>query len=192
MTIRLPILIVLVTFATSSRSASLDLTSLPDLQSGRYKAVPYIRAAAALQNMGRESACQTLLRAAQTNQANRAIFVLCRMLFTKRATADFRCPGLGVAHFLGGTDYADWPLEPVELVDGIPFQIVWGYSLGGRGESAEGYLRYCMTTCDWSTVRFSEVTTALPNLTLTKLYTSPKWRRALESHEREFLSAQIE
>src|SRR5206468_7518271 len=47
-----------------SQSTSVDLASLPDVREGSYKVAPYIRTAAALQKMGREAACEALLRAA--------------------------------------------------------------------------------------------------------------------------------
>ena len=192
MTVRPPILLSLAAMVTLCQSAPLDFASLPDLQAGSYKVAPYIKAAAALQGLGREVACEALLRAAPTNRESRQIVVLCRMLFTKRATADFRGARIGGAHFLGGTDYADWPLEPIELVDGVPFLITDGYRLDGRAEAAENYVRYCMANCDWSTFRFSDVSAAMPVVALKNFYASPKWRRPLDNDERDFLSAQIE
>jgi hypothetical protein len=179
-------------FAFSSCAGSLDLASLPDLQSAKYKVSPYITAAARLQEMGRESACQVLLEAAQTNRESRQIIVLCRMLFSKRSGSEFRRPMIGGAHFLGGTDYPDWPFEPIELVDGVPFLITHGYVLGGVAEPADTYLRYCMTNCDWSTIRFRELTAKQKRDALEKLVASSKWKQSLDTYERDFLSAQID
>lgn len=171
-----------------------EFSSLPRIWNGKYKAAPYVRAAARLQEMGREAACQKLLRAAQTynQEQEEQIIVLCRMLFTKRATSEFRRPMIGAASFFGSTDYADWPLEPIELVDGVPFLITRGYLLKGEAEPAESYLRHCMTNCDWSTVPFREPTAKQIRDALDKLLASGKWKRPLDTYEREFLSAQIE
>jgi hypothetical protein len=176
----------------SGCASSLDLASLPDLPGANYKVTAYITAAARLQKMGREPACQTLLQAAQTNRESQQIIVLCRMLFTQRSTSEFRRPLIGGAHFFGDTDYPHWPLEPIELVDGVPFLITQGYVLGGVPESADAYLQYCMTNCDWSTARFREPTAKQKRDALAKLVTSSKWKRPLDTYERGFLSAQIE
>ena len=191
---RLPafIFVSVLAVAASGGAASLDFDSLPELQSSKYNARPYITAAARLQEMGRESACQALLQAAQTNRESRQIIVLCRMLFTKRSGSEFRRPRIGGAHFLGGTDYPDWPLEPIELVDGVPFLITRGYSLGGLAEQADAYLRYCMTNCNWSTIWFRELTAEQKRDALAKLVASSKWKQPLDTYERDFLSAQIE
>jgi len=173
-------------------AGSLDLASLPDLHSDEYKVGPYMTAAARLQEMGRESACQTLLPLAQTNRESRQIIVLCRMLFCKRGTSEFRRPQIGGARFLGDTDYPDWPLEPIELVDGVPFLITHGYNLSGVPEASDAYLQYCMTNCDWSTIRFREPTAQQKRDALTKLVASSKLKQPLNTYERDFLSAQIE
>lgn len=64
------------------------------------------------------------------------IAVLCRMLFTQRQGSDFERPALGGLDFLGtpirvgrlaeDPVFKKWPLEPIELVDGIPFVIFDG------------------------------------------------------------------
>jgi len=170
---------------------SLQLASLPDLNSGRYKASVYISAAALLQEMGRKSACQALSQAGENHQNNQQVVVLCRMLFTERANSEFRRPKIGGASFLGDTDYPDWPLEPIELVDGVPFLITQGYLVFGWPEPADEYLRYCMANCDWNTTRFREPTVTEKRNALGKLLASEKWRRPLNAEERRFLSAQI-
>jgi hypothetical protein len=168
-----------------------ELASLPDLNSGHYKASVYITAAARLQEMGRESACQALSQAAQTHRNNQQVIVLCRMLFTKRGNSEFRRPMIGGACFLGDTDYPDWPLEPIELVDGLPFLITQGYILFGWPEPAEAYLLYCMANCDWTTTHFRELTATEERNALAKLLASNKWKRPLTFHEWVFLWAQI-
>ncbi len=191
---RLPSFIFVTVFALtiSGCAASLDLASLPDPQSAKYKAGPYISTAARLQEMRREAACQALLQAAKTSRENQQIIVLCRMLFTKRSGSEFRRPLIGGARFFGATDYPHWPLEPIELVDGVPFLITQGYVLAGVPEPAHAYLQYCMANCDWSTIRFREPTVTQKRGALAKLVASRKWKRPLDTYERDFLSAQIE
>src|SRR6266850_2022649 len=166
-------------FAASCHAASLDTSLLPDFRGGKYKVGPYITAAAKLQEMGRESACQTLLQAAQTNQHGRQIIVLCRMLFTNRGPSEFRRPQIGGARFIAGTDYPDWPLEPIELVEGYPFLITQGYTVAGVPERADTYVNYCVTNCDWSTFRFHEPTPQQKRDALASIVASSKWKRPL-------------
>jgi hypothetical protein len=147
------------------------------------------------QAMGRERACQKLLETTKTIKTvndEDHFFALCRMLFERRAKGEFRRPMIGAAGFLGDTDYADWPLEPIELVDGVPFLITNGYKVGGEPESPESYLRYCMENCDWSTARFREPSAGDMREALSKLISYQKWKRRLNSHEKDFLAAQIE
>jgi hypothetical protein len=112
------------------------------------------------------------------------------MLFTRR-TVEFRRPYIGAASFFGGTSYPDWPLEPIEVVDGIPFLITQGYMLGGKAEPAQSYLRWCMANCDWSTVQYKSMSAQEGLDALAKLIGSSKWKRPLHPYEKEFLAAQV-
>jgi hypothetical protein len=165
---------------------------LPDWQMGRFKIAPYLQVAAELQGMGREAACQRLLEVARTHQEENQVIVLCRMLFQKRDPSEFRRPWIGAPSFFGGTDIKDWPLEPIEVIDGIPFLITRGYRLAGSPEPAESYLRMCMTECDWNPLPFTEPTPKRLKDALEKLTSSARWKRPLDGNEKEFLSAQIQ
>jgi hypothetical protein len=173
------------------------LAKLPSLtfQEGGFrgfKAVPFIRTAAAMQALGKDQAYE-LLRAYAKNhdREGNGIIVLSRMLFTKKAGGEFRRPMIGGAFFPGGTDYQDWPLEPIELVDGVPFVIVGSYMLGGRAESADSYISYCIKNCDWNDFRFKEKNEKELQAALEKLLSSPKWKTPLGNQEKEFFSTQI-
>src|SRR5439155_25923898 len=91
------------------------------------------------------------------------IAVLCRMLCARRPGSDFDRLGLGSPSFLGEDPghtisstsdpiFKKWALEPIELVDGVPFAVVTGYGYQGWFDpsGAERYVRYCMGNCDWS------------------------------------------
>lgn len=172
--------------------------SLPPINSVKarsYKVAPYLREARRLQAIGREAACQELLKAAAqapTCEQDEQIIILCRMLFTKRPGSEFRCPMLGAPACLGQTDYCEWPLEPIEILDSIPFLIVRGYMLGGEPEPASCYLRYCLTDCDWSSTAFQERTPKELRSALDKLLSSPTWKQPLDEYDRAFLSDQID
>jgi hypothetical protein len=131
---------------------------LKDQADGRsprsYKVDACLDAAVLLQEAGKDKARDELFVLANDRNQGIQVFVLCRMLFAPKANGEFRRPKIGQAFFLGCTDYADWPFEPIEIVDGVPFLITTGYLIEGVAEEAEEYLRYCLGNCDWSTTRF--------------------------------------
>jgi hypothetical protein len=87
------------------------------------------------------------------------VFPLCRMLFEAKDGDVFRRPMLGGAEFITGT-YADWPLEPITLSDGIPFLVVRGYMIAGLPESPGQYLAYCLAHCQWTQRKYIAATSA--------------------------------
>jgi hypothetical protein len=168
-----------------------SLKNLPDFQTAAFKVDPYTCAAATLQALGKDKASDILLQLAKNREQDNQVIVLCRMLYTPKAKGEFRRPLIGAAHFLGGTDYAAWPLEPIELVDGVPFLITRGYSLGGKAEPAESYVMFCIEHCDWNSVQFKSKTEKEKQKALDKLLASPKWKVQLDDVEKAFLSSQI-
>lgn len=171
---------------------TVDVASLPTIHSQGYKSAPYIKAAMALQKMGRRLACKGLLLAAPGGKNDEQIFILCRMLFSKKKKGGFEPPSLGGPALIGGSKFSDWPLYPIELVDGVPFFVVRGFLGAGEGLHADYYLHYCMENCDWSKVEFSQKDSGQLKEALDKLLMSNKWRRPLTMEEREFLSKQVE
>ena len=177
-----------------------SLASLPYLQSETYKerkayrVDPFIQAAQRLQAMGQPAACEELLRLSRSDDYDdcQKLVVLCRMLFAKQPGWDFRSAMIGGPCYIAGTDHSDWPLEPIEIIDGIPFDIIWGYTLHGQAEPAQEYIRYCMTNCVWSDIRFEVKAEQQKKAALAKLVASPKWRRPLEQQDRDFFVGQIE
>ena len=160
-----------------------------------YKVDAYLQMAIDLQSLGRDAALQCLHSMAQTNspafEYNSKVYVLCRMLFEKRRGSEFRGPLLGSQVYLGGTEYSDWLLTPIEIVDGIPLLINRGYLLAGRAELPDQYLTYCETNCDWSSLRFSLKTDVEKQGALEKLV-SRKWKWPLDQYEHRFLTEQIQ
>ena len=126
------------------------------------------------------------------------ISVLCRMLFKPKAQAVMRPPRLGSVRFLDDSTTgnvpgpSEWPLEPIAIVDGVPFLIVRGYMLLGRPESAHEYFPDCEANGEWSDVRYHVVTMKQKRDALSKLMKSPKWHSALSEWARVFLSEQIQ
>src|SRR3954447_4235595 len=96
--------------------AAISLADLPDFFEERAsRCDPYIRAAVALQALGRKAACATLTALAADSGGDR-IIVLCRMLFAARPGGVFRRPLIGELKLFGETECGDWPTGPVELV----------------------------------------------------------------------------
>jgi hypothetical protein len=192
-------------------SQAVSLATLPSISQLRYRVDPYIEAAGNLQANGKEAAFQQLLMLARTSglsqfEDRQRIAVLCRMLFSKRPGSDFERPGLGAPSFLEGYPtilWADsindprfrkWSLEPIEIVDGVPFAIVVGYSYDGpwNARGTELYVRYCMTNCDWASTRFTIQSKRRKEAALRKLLFSPKWGSQLGDWERGYLRSQIQ
>lgn len=124
--------------------------------------------------------------------------ILCRMLFTAKkassetSTPEFRRARYGAPGFFGGTSLEDWTLEPIEIIDGVPFNITNGYLLAGYPEHGTSYLSYCIENCDWNSFKFTPKDSGQKQAALDKLLASPKWKRELSKYDIEFLSAQIQ
>ena len=150
------------------------LKELADIRYKEFRADPYIRIAARCQSMGRDKASRMLLRFAKHpdpemrftgRDQDMQVIILCRMLFKARGQGEFRRPMIGGPHFLGEKrrahylcDQVIWPLEPIELVDGIPFYIVQSYSGVGIPEPVEEYVHYCLRGPAWNDVQFKPKT----------------------------------
>src|SRR6267142_7162901 len=91
--------------ASHKPSTRISLAELPNIQTGHYKAAPYIRTAVALQSLDHAVALERLHVMAKSRDANARVIILCRMLFAARPGSEFRRPRIGAASFFGGTDY---------------------------------------------------------------------------------------
>ena len=173
------------------RAHLLELARTLPLADSDFKVTPYLHTATEFQVTWANDRSEVLLAMAKENRGD-GIFVLCRMLFEPRAGRDFARPEIGGAIFLGGTDYCDWPLEPIDLVDDVPFAITRGYILAGKAQEPEDYVRYCLANCVWTQRRYHVKTQAEKQAALTKLLSSSKWKTALGSDEQNYFSTQIE
>ena len=170
------------------KKESVKLEYLPT--GGRFKVAPYVRAAALLQALGKEKACEQLGRLAKMDNEDGQVAILCRLLFTKKENKEFRAPLFGDPIYMGGTRDIDWPLSPIEIVDDVPFFIVRGYNLGGLPEPSLVYLNYCREHCEWSKTRFDHVNDKSIEKALEKLLASKKWSMPLTDYERKLLISQ--
>jgi hypothetical protein len=166
----------------------MDLAAIAAAPAGSGYADSCIGAAAELQALGKDKACARLRELARHKDEDERerVFVLCRMLFVAKPGLEFRRPLIGFPHFIGGGE--DWPLEPIALVDGVPFYLVYGYSLAGYPEPAPQYVEYCIAECDWSPTRFVAKTAAEKRAALIKLFS----QNSFSQDEKRFLAAQIQ
>ncbi|MEO6054328.1 MAG: hypothetical protein ABIP97_09970 [Chthoniobacterales bacterium] len=130
-----------------------------------YTITPYLEEAVWLQSLPRDQAIGYLRKRANEGTHEQQVIILCRMLFEARPGEEFRRAVLGLPSFLGAR-YANleelfkqWPLEPITLVDDIPFVILWGgYAVaGGPSETSSHYLEYCVEHTNWSSRRYKVV-----------------------------------
>jgi hypothetical protein len=157
-----------------------------------YKVDNCIDALATLQGLGKDKASAILQKFAKDPRHSAMVIVLCQLLFTPKAEAVFRRPGLERTRFLGGTTSAAWPLAPVEVVDGVPFLITQSYDRAGQAELTESYVKYCLDNCAWSSARFKSRDEQAKQQALEKLLALPKWQVKLDDAEKKFLSSQID
>jgi hypothetical protein len=165
----------------------------PDVTlTNKYKVKPYILAAIELQSIGQQRAEQRMLAYAKSDTlGSDQIYVLCRMLYSKSPGKRFLPPPLGRQSSFEGTTYLDWPLCPIEIVDGVPFLIAYGYTFYGMPGVPGDYLNYCMTNCQWSAYVYSIKSSDEVNSALNKLLNSPKWKQPLTLDEKAWLTDQI-
>lgn len=183
----------------------ISFTNLPSLDEMDFRVDPYLKVAVQLQAMGQQAATDQLLKLAKNAPAadvEERTAILCRMLFANKPGSNFERPGfLGAPSFLGNETLSEhsitnWPSEPIEIVDGIPFAIVWGYGYEGikyPNKNAESYVRYCSTNCVWSSYHFSLKSKSDKAEAAKKLIASKKWREPLEPlWEQRYLLEQIQ
>ena len=161
-----------------------DKPLLPRYRGGEneFRVDQYIEVAIVLQKEGKDKAIKMLEEGKMNGQelGEDGLFVLCRMLFVAKKGAEFRRPAIGAPlsfKIEGGMQ--DWPLEPIALVDGVPFCVVMGYSLGGKAERASYYFKYCcLESCDWSGYQFKTKTLVEKQAALKKVLTLTAPRRS--------------
>jgi hypothetical protein len=166
-----------------------DLVALP---TDDYHVDPYLRSAQALQELGKEKACALVRELAIKDPwPHTRTLALCRMLFQAKPKERFRRAAIGAASFPGGTEAEDWPSEPIEIVDGIPFLVTTDYLIGGFPEPPSDYLRYCVSKCDWIRVRYKPKSKEEKRKAVDKLLSYPKLKGKLGKDDRKFFENQI-
>jgi hypothetical protein len=128
-----------------------------------FRIAHYLDLAIEIQQLAPDSRVARLREIAADKSRASEIFPLCRMLFDARKDGAFRRPNIGGANFIDraaydNTAYADWPLEPITLYEGLPILVARAYFGGGRGpEPADDYLKYCLDNCQWRDMKFAHM-----------------------------------
>jgi fructan beta-fructosidase len=185
--------------ANAADEPALSLKDVPEWGGGHYKVDPFIAVAAKFQALGKEKAQKLLLDFANPKKGvsqddedhQNGLFILCRMLFTAKPKGEFRRAAIGLAICLSGTSSNDWTLDPIEIVDGVPFLVAKGYLIAGFPEPVMSYVEYCIKNCDWNSFQFKPKTAEEKQKALAKLLALPKLK-GLNAEEKEFLASQIE
>jgi hypothetical protein len=172
-------------------STDISVDSLPAPTISAYRCDPYIECAAKFQALGKERALPVLRQLAKsTGRRDHRVILLCRMLFSNRPDKPLSRPALGAGGFPRG-DSSSWPDEPLAIVDGVPFLIVFGYSLGGVPEHPSWYLDRCEKDADWSTYRYRPRSMKDKEASLAKFLALPAWMPPADKRERATYERQI-
>jgi hypothetical protein len=162
----------------------------------QYRIDPYLAAVQSFQTMGKEKALVKLQEFAAKDKATycTGTQILCRMLFKAKEGSSFRSARLGSGRKIGSTTLADWPLEPITIVDGVPFKVTVGFakSVSRPLERASDYVDYCIEECDWNTYKFTPKSIKEKRDALDKLLSTPKLKGKVSDRDQEFLEKQIE
>lgn len=108
------------------------------------------------------------------------------MLFEAKNEVEFRRPLIGGAAFFGKTDYPHWPLEPIDIYEGVPILVTYGYMLGGEPESSRAYVDFCVKNCKWRQDLYAVRTSDELKKIVAKWLTQRKWPAPLSDRDRAF------
>jgi len=167
----------------------------------RFKAVSYLKVVEELQALPESYRVKALVGFSSIPNHDRQVVILCRMLFAAKPNGEFRRPLLGMPGFIDSAGDApgtletavlhNWPLEPISVVDKVPFSVVMGYMLAGVAESSGSYLAYCLKETQWSPVIYHPASRDQMEGALKKLGSQiPK--KLLTPSVKEFLRQQID
>ncbi|MDD3741713.1 MAG: hypothetical protein PHH30_10760 [Bacteroidales bacterium] len=162
------------------------------INSQNFKCNSYLNLANYIQSLEKNQAIELIKEYANTYQYEDQIIILTRMLFQSKNDSVLRRPYLGAAFFFSDTDYNEWPTEPIEIINNIPFLILGGYSLGGLSEPSLNYLEYCIENGEWTENIYSVKTEEELQAGLNVLLNDKKWNKELSTTEKLFFEKQIE
>lgn len=119
------------------------LKKMPQPFSTAYHCDDMVQVVNGLRKVGKEQAIRTLEIDLRENASDdKKVLLICRLLFQN--PAGWPPPRLGMAiPDVGTNGMAKFPIFPWAISQRVPFLLVTGYRLGGRGESASKCLDLC-------------------------------------------------
>ena len=115
------------------------------------------------------------------------------MLFTAKAGKTFAGPPIGAASCIAAASDKNWPLDPIEIVDGVPFLVAKTVTISqGFGGTPTRYVEYCLKNCDWNPYQFKPKTAEEKRKALEKLLATPSIRKESGRRPKVFLASQID
>ncbi len=156
-----------------------------------YKCGHFIKVVLAGSKAGEDVSIASLRRFVKSGASDVDVVALCRLLYTGKDAKKLRRAAIGGTSFPGGTEYRDWPLEPIEIVEGVPFLISESYLCMGVSETALEYLAYCRQEGIWAPRLSVEKSTAELERALATILHSKKWKTDLYEDETRFLKEQV-
>ncbi len=184
------ILAILLVTASAVVAAPININRCGDLDS--YRVTPYLLVASELQTLSKKDAIAQLQQLADSRKHNEQVVILCRMLFEAKENSEFRRPMLGGPQFYGNISLKDWPLEPITIIDNIPFKIVIGYMLAGHAEEAPEYLKYCLENAQWTNRIYAQRTKKDIDSAFQTLLKSNVWKKPLDQWQLGLIHQQIQ
>lgn len=210
---RLLCLIVLTgSILVAARGTTIDLTT-DQLTPETYNPAKILATANKLIALGRKDAEASLLKYAEKpidvhieyGIENRDYYVawLCLLIYDPKPHSSLPNPGFGdpdfpYPAFNNPEKSVDWPRFPLVLNQGVPFLLVSGYTLGGRGEPSTWYVKRCRADGIFHTTPYPIPSHAEAEKALNDLISSRKWKALSWSDSRaqpdkiEFLRSQVE
>jgi hypothetical protein len=157
-----------------------------------FKSDRFLEVGEHLQFLGKKEACECLAELGSTSEDVITIVIFCRMLFHPPEKRPMPELTVGDPRFLGRTNKEHWPLEPIEIIDGVPFLIVRSYITGTfRVDAGKRYVDWYVEHWHWRESKYSKKSEKQKEVALEKLISKTRWVEPLSSYERAFLVDQI-
>jgi hypothetical protein len=170
----------------ASNDVEQAILSFPKISAWELRPDEAVRSANTLISAGRDSACAALEQFAKAKgdflegyEADQKVCHLCRLIFLPRIPTDtLRSPRLGAPELLPlhSMNSSDWPYMPFAIADNVPLSMTLGYSSGGRPESAESYIAYCMSNGVFRTQPFPLPSPVTASNALNRVLASSAWK----------------
>jgi hypothetical protein len=118
------------------------LTKVPPMAAEKYQCAPMVEVVNHLRRLGKDKSLAVLREYLARDHEHDKVLVVCRLLFVNPKGWDAPIIGVPVPH-IDDASAKRFPLFPIAVSEGVPFFLVKGYWVEGRGESAAACLKLC-------------------------------------------------